>query len=51
MEGQDPINPQPLIAAAIAAKIARIEWLAADNAEDLHPSFVRLLAESMERKP
>lgn len=44
MENLKMLNEQKLAAAALAAKIARIEWLQADNHADPHPSFVRVQA-------
>ena len=41
---------QPTAAAAIASKIERIAWLAADNAADRHPSFERLARGDLARR-
>ncbi len=38
------------ITSELAAKLARIEHLAADTATDDHPSFVRLAAADLDRK-
>lgn len=41
-----PATPPETPAEALERKLARLEWLARDNAADRFPSFVRILAES-----
>jgi hypothetical protein len=42
-----PTKPPPSVAEQLAAKIARIAWLHADNQADRFPSFAARLAEAV----